>query len=216
DRVALQAKDPALFPQYSSALKEAMVVDMRDTWSSIALQQDRSVLDLFSTTTVVVNAELASLYGLDPSGMDSQSFVELALPDDGPRAGIHSKARLLSQFANQVEGSPTLRGKFIREALLCTDIPATPGDVALELPEPSPENPTTKRERRAMHNTGACANCHSMMDPLGLPLEQFNAIGQFRTTELGLTIDASGEFDGVLVDDAKHLGTVMSTSETIA
>lgn len=217
DRIAGQAKDPVHFPEYGPGLKEAMVVDMRETWANVALQQDRSVLDLFSTTAAVANADLARLYGLDDAGMDSQSFAEVSLPDAGPRLGILGKAGFLSQFANQVEGSPTLRGKFIREALLCTTIPAPPGDVALELPEPSPDRPTTKRERLGRHNSDkACANCHTMMDPLGLPLEQFDAIGRFRTTELGLTIDASGEFDGVPVADAKELGVVMSESVAIS
>jgi hypothetical protein len=217
DRIASQAKDPELYPEYDAALREAMVVDMRETWSSIALQQNKSVLELFSTPTVVVNAELAALYGLDPAGMTPGAYVELTLPGDGPRAGILSKAGFLSQFANQIEGSPTLRGKFVREALLCTTVPAPPGDVALELPEPSPDQPSTKRERLALHNSeSTCANCHSMMDPLGLPLEQFDAIGRFRATEMGLSIDTTGDFDQVPVDDAKHLGVVMSTSETIA
>lgn len=217
DRIVGQAKDSGLYPEFGPALKEAMVVDMRETWSIVAFDQDQSVLDLFSTRTVVANADLAQLYGLDAASMTADSFEELLLPEDGPRAGILSKAGFLAQFANQIEGSPTLRGKFIQEALLCTTVPTPPGDVALELPEPSPETPTTKRERLAMHNTEkSCAGCHSMMDPLGFPLEQFDAIGQFRTTELGLTIDTSGEFNGIPVEDAKHLGSVMNASETIA
>lgn len=217
DRISGQAKDGVLYPQFGPALKEAMVVDMRETWSIVAFDQNQSVLDLMSTRTVVANADLARLYGLNDSGMAGDSFIELTLPEDSPRAGILNKAGFLSQYANQIEGSPTLRGKFIQEAFLCTHVPAPPGDIALELPAALPEKPTTKRERLAAHNNQpACAKCHTMMDPMGFPLEQFDAIGQFRTTELGLDIDTTGEFMGTPVDDGKHLGAVMSSSEEIA
>ncbi len=217
DRINGQAKDEELYPDFGPALKEAMAVDMRETWSIVAFDEDQSVLNLLSTRTVVANPELARLYGLDDSGMSPGSFEQFTLPEDASRAGILSKAGFLAQFANQVEGSPTLRGKFIQEALLCTTVPPPPGAIALELPEPLPEKPTTKRERLGLHNTQpACARCHTLMDPLGFPLEQFDAIGRFRTTELGLQIDATGDFLGTAVDDAKQLGEVMSGSEEIA
>lgn len=217
DRIAGQAKDPGLYPEYVPALQEAMRRDMRETWAQVGFDDDANILDLFSTRLVYANAELASLYGLDPTGLDSSTYQTMELPADGPRGGILSKAGFLSQFANQIEGSPTLRGKFIREALMCQEVPVPPPDIALELPEANPDVPTTKRDRLAMHRESpACANCHAMMDPLGLPLEQFDAIGEFRTTELGLTIDATGEFDGVPVDDAAHLGEVLNESDTVA
>lgn len=217
DRIFGQPKDPGHYPAYSAGLKEGMRQDMREVWAQIAHDEDASVLDLFSTRRVYANAELATLYGLDPTGLDSSTFATFDLPADGPRGGILSKAGFLSQFANQIEGSPTLRGKFIREAVMCQDVPLPPPNVALELPEANPDIPTTKRERLAMHNTeDICAHCHAMMDPLGFPLEQFDAIGQFRTTELGLTIDPSGEFDGTPVADAANLGEVMNESATVA
>lgn len=217
DRIAGQAKDPGLYPAYNPALKEAMRLDMRETWAQVGFDDDASLLELFATRRVYANAELASLYGLDATGLDSTTYDTLELPADGPRAGILSKSGFLSQFANQIEGSPTLRGKFIREALMCQSVPLPPEGVALELPEANPDQPTTKRDRLAMHSTEpVCANCHLMMDPLGLPLEQFNAIGEFRTTELGLTIDSSGEFDGVPVENAAELGQVLSQSDSVA
>jgi hypothetical protein len=194
-----------------------MRLEMREIWAQVGFDDDANVLDLFSTRRVYANAELATLYGLDATGLDSDTYQYFDLPADGPRGGILSKAGFLSQFANQIEGSPTLRGKFIREALLCQDVPLPPPNLALELPEANPDMPTTKRDRLALHRElDICANCHGMMDPLGLPLEQFDAIGEFRTTELGLTIDASGEFDGVPVTDAANLGEVLNTSDTVA
>jgi hypothetical protein len=217
DRVLTQAKDASLFPEYGSALQAAMVRDMRESWEITAYDNDGSALGVFSTTTVVANAELATLYGLDASGLDSNTFRSFELSADDPRLGILSKAAFLSQFANQKEGSPTLRGKFIREALMCQPVDPPPGNIPLELPEPPVDAPMTKRQRLEAHRaTAVCASCHNKMDPMGLPLENFDAIGRFRTTDHGLPIDASGEFDGTPVADARALGMVMSSSDTVA
>jgi hypothetical protein len=217
DRIVTQAKDPGLFPEYTAALQAGMARDMRGTWEVLVLDDKTSLFDLFTTTKVVVNAELARLYGLDPSGLTSTTFQVRSLPANGPRAGILSKAGFLSQFANQKEGSPTLRGKFIREALTCRPVPPPPPDVSTTLPDPTADRPMTKRQRLEAHRTEpACANCHSRMDPLGLPLETFDAIGRYRTTDHGLPIDPSGDFDGTPVPDARGLGTAAAASATVA
>ena len=106
DRIPTQAKDPALFPEYGTTLQAAMVRDMRDTWASLVFDDQASALDLFTTTKVVVNSDLAKLYGLDTTGLTATTFQTKSLPADGPRAGILSKAAFLSEFANQQSGSP--------------------------------------------------------------------------------------------------------------
>jgi hypothetical protein len=217
DRIATQAKDATLFPEYGAALQTAMVRDMRGTWEAIALDDRTSALDLFTTTKVVVNAELARLYGVDATGLTSTTFQTRALPADGPRAGILGKAGFLSEFANQKEGSPTLRGKFMREAFLCTAIPLPSGDIITVLPDPPANMPQTKRQRLELHRTQpSCASCHQYMDPLGLPLETFDAIGRYRTTDHGLPIDPSGDFNGQPVADARALGQAAGASVAVA
>lgn len=217
DRINLQAKDAGLFPEYGPALQAAMIRDMRGTWEMIAFDDRASAMELFSTTKVVANAELAQLYGLPATGLGSGTFQALSLPADGPRVGILSKAGFLSQFANQKEGSPTLRGKFIRDALMCLPVPPPPGDVDVQLEEPPADQPMTKRDRLALHRASpSCAACHALMDPLGLPLETFDAVGRYRTTDHGLLIDASGEVDGQPVADARALGIALSSSSTVA
>lgn len=217
DRVLGQAKDTGLFPEYDETLKHAMVVDMRETWINVALQDDSSVLELFSTNQAVVNSELAQVYGVPSTVLAPDSFETVLLPEDGPRIGILGKAGFLSQFANQKEGSPTLRGKFISEALMCIKVESPPGMVALELPESQPDAPTTKRERLDLHQSSpGCARCHARMDPMGLPFENFDAIGRYRTTEHGLDIDASGQFEQVPVANSRELSLAMSASPTIA
>jgi hypothetical protein len=217
DRIVTQAKDAALFPEYGAALQTAMVRDMRDVWAVIALDDRTSVLDIFTTTKVVVNTELAQLYGIDATGLGSNTFEVRSLPADGPRIGLLGKAGFLSQFANQKEGSPTLRGKFMREALLCEPVQPPPGNVDTVLDDPPPDQPMTKRQRLELHRTEpACAGCHSTMDPLGLPLETFDAIGRYRTTDHGLPIDPSGDFDEEPVADARELGMVVASNPGVA
>jgi len=217
DRVLSQPKDSGLYPDYNAALQAGMVRDMRATWEGVAFDDNASALSLFATPKVTVNAELAKLYGLDAAGLTSTTFKTLSLPAGSPRAGILSKAGFLSQFANQKEGSPTLRGKFIREWLMCKTVPPPLAGVALVLPEGDPSNPTTKRQRLDAHRQApVCANCHALMDPLGLPLENFDAIGKYRTTENGLPIDSSGEVEGVAVADAREMGEAMAQSKPMA
>jgi hypothetical protein len=217
DRIATQAKDPSLFPAYGPSLQAAMVRDMRDTWASLVFDDKASAMALFTTEKVVVNADLATLYGLDPTGLTSTTFQTQSLPANGPRAGILSKAALLSAFANQQSGSPTLRGRFIRESLACQIIPPPPPGVntaAVDLPT---NVPMTKRQRLEMHRSAAgCAACHSLMDPLGLPLESFDAIGAYRTTDNGLPVDPTSTFDGQPVADSRALGVAVSQSVTVA
>ena len=216
DRILTQAKDAALFPEYGPALQAAMVRDMRGTWEVVAVDDRASALDLFTTTKVVVNAELARLYGIDATGLTGTTFQTRSLPADGPRLGILAKAGFLSQFANQKEGSPTLRGKFMREGLMCTPIDPPPGNVDIVLEDPPADQPMTKRQRLEIHRTNdTCAGCHAMMDPLGLPLETFDAVGRYRTTDHGLPIDPSGDFDGQPVADQRDLGFVIASSPSV-
>jgi hypothetical protein len=217
DRVSTLPKDAGVYPEYGPVLQAAMIRDMRETWERLVFDDRANALELFSTTRVVVNSSLAQVYGIDATGLTEDTFEARSLPAGSPRVGILGKSGFLSQFANQKEGSPTLRGKFIREAILCEPVDPPPGDVVLMLPEPPPDMPRTKRDRLEAHRANpTCAGCHSMMDPLGLPLETFDGIGRYRTTELGLTIDPSGEFDEVEVADARELGLAMSSSAAVA
>jgi hypothetical protein len=210
-RIATQPKNPAFFAEYSPALQAAMARDVRDTWAVVAFDDKTSIMDVFTTPKVVVNSELASLYGLDPTGLTPTTFATRSLPADGPRLGVLSKAGFASTFANQDFGSPTLRGRFIREELLCEHLDPPPEGVAL----PGMPVGMTRREQLEQHMTDpTCAGCHAMMDPLGFPLEVFDGIGRYRTQDSGVTIDTTGDFDGIPVADARELGAVVGASVT--
>jgi len=164
-----------------------------------------------------VNSNLAKLYGLDTTGLTATTFKALSLPADGRRSGILSKAALLWEFANQQSGSPTLRGKFIRESLMCLTVtPPPPGVNTAAVDQPT-NTPMTKRQRLELHRSAAaCAACHALMDPLGLPLESFDAVGNYRTTDNGLPVDPTSTFDEQPIADARGLGVAASQSTAVA
>lgn len=217
DLIFKQAKDAVLYPEYGPALQRAMIADVRGTWESLAFDDEASMLSVFTTAKVVVNRELAVLYGLPTTGLDSNTFQILSLPPDSPRAGLMAKAGLLSASADQQYGSPTLRGQFMRESLTCLPVPAPPPDVDTMLEDPPAGVVLTRRERLAQHQTEpACAGCHALMDPLGFTLENFDAIGRYRTLDNGKPVDASGDVDGTPVTGAKALGAALAVSPAVA
>lgn len=206
-------QDPDEFPAMSGTIGAAMRESTLRTIEHHLLESHRSYRDLFTTREVYVNAELAALYGVEMPA-DAGEWALATLPAEGPRAGLLGHGSLLALFSHSHASSPTVRGKFVREALLCQSIPAPPDDVG-ELPEPSPDLPTM-RERLQEHRTNpACASCHSITDPIGLGLENFDAIGAFRELENGARIDPSGELDGIWFDDARGLGEALAAHPNV-
>jgi hypothetical protein len=122
------------------------------------------------------------------------------------RAGLLGQASFLAIQSAPNRSSPTRRGKFVREMVLCQALPAAPPDI-----EPFPETqPGTARQKLEVHRTTAyCASCHTAMDPIGLGLENFDGIGAFRATDAGLPIDASGELDGAKFTGPRELATAI-------
>jgi hypothetical protein len=196
-------KDETLFPNASAELGAAMREDILKTIEHVTLDGDYR--DLFDTNVVFASGELADLYGVEPSQGDQPSL----LPADSARIGIMGKAGLLAMNAHARETSPTRRGKFVRERLLCQAIPAPPPNVVTTLPEPDPDA-ATMRDRLRVHATDpACSTCHSMTDPIGLAFEHFDAIGTFRETDDGHALDVTGELDGESFADARELALLV-------
>lgn len=202
--VKLPEAYPSATPTLPSAMKQETLLSLRDfLWS------DRGDFrEVFTSNRSFVNPELAKLYGVRAPTADS--FSEISLPATGPRAGLLTQASFLALHAHPGRSSPTLRGKFIRENLLCQAIPAPPPDVNTSLPA-IPKDAMTARDRLTQHRANpSCAGCHSLMDPLGLALEQFDGLGAFRQTENGKPIDPSGELDGMQFRDARELAAVLA------
>ena len=138
------------------------------------------------------------------------------MPADGPRAGILTSSAFLTMNAHATETSPTLRGKYVRERVLCETVPGPPGDVDTNIPEPDGEAHTL-RERLEQHRADPiCAGCHAFIDPPGFLFEHFDSIGAYRDLDNGYAIDASGELDGIPLSDARDLAAVLAEDKRVA
>jgi len=203
--------------ELASLDKDSGVIDMTDGLRA-ALRDDvlrtfalfaadgQDFLQVFDSRTVFVNAELADVYGLSnrPSNL-----TRAELGANVPRLGLLGKPAFLALGAHATETSPTLRGKYIRERVLCQSIPAPPANVVPVLGEPDPSAPTM-RDRLRVHATDAsCSGCHNLMDPLGLALEHFDPIGRYRDTDHGAKLDVTGNLDGEDFDGAVELARLL-------
>jgi len=162
--------------------------------------------DLFTTRHTFLSPALAVLYGVPVSS----GWTPYDVPADSPRVGLLTQVSFLALHAHPGRSSPTLRGKALRELLLCQRVPHPPPNVdfsKVENPDPSLH---TMRERLTAHRSNpVCAGCHRIVDPIGLGLENFDGVGEFRNTEGGESIDASGTLDGRNFKDAVGLGQAL-------
>ena len=211
----LVRKDPALFPAFS----QAMIDDAEEQTLRVIVDQlvdhDDDYRELFTTRTSFMTRTLGLVYQVpvqSAAGWEPYEF-----PASGPRGGLLTHVSLLALRAHPGRSSPTLRGKFIREVLLCQDVPPPPGDIDFsQFAEEGGANRRTARERLAVHVANeVCAGCHSLMDPIGLALEQLDGIGMYRQTENGATIDPSGDLDGVPFADARGLGEALASNPAL-
>jgi len=206
----LVRKDPTLFPAFSQAL----INDAREQTLRVVadhlLAGDGDYRELFTTRRSFLTRLLGVVYQVPVRSPDGWELFQF--PAGSPRAGLLTHVSLLALRSHPGRSSPTLRGKFVREVLLCTDVPPPPGDIDFSMfAEEGGANRRTARERLTVHQTNeVCAGCHSLMDPIGLGLEEMDGIGAYRSTENGAVIDPSGELNGVQFADAAELGEVLS------
>jgi mono/diheme cytochrome c family protein len=194
------------FPDFDDNLRQAFEREMHLFVGSI-LSEDRSVLDLMTADHTFVNERLARHYRIP--GIYGSHFRRITLrmtPSDDARRGLLGKGGVLLVTSHADRTSPVVRGKWILENLLGTPPPPAPAIVPA-FPEQTPQSPKTVRARMEQHRANpACAGCHKVMDPLGLALENFDAVGTWRTEEAGARIDSTGELgDGTRVDGAAAL-----------
>ncbi len=185
----------------------ALVPSMEQEVSSLGAfvtLDDHRLATLFSGKTTFVDPPLGALYGLSLEG----SGVRQVSLDGVQRLGALTTAGVLATWAKSTGSSPTLRGKFVRERLLCETLPTPPPNVSMTLP---PASFGTTRARFERHVTDpACAGCHRLLDPIGFGLERYDESGAFRLLENGRPIDAHGEIaledGGVRFEGAEPLG----------
>jgi hypothetical protein len=161
------------------------------------LLKDHSVLELLDADWTYLNETVALMYGID--GVRGDQFRRVKL-DNPVRFGLLGKGAVLMATSYPNRTAPVLRGKFVLENLMGSPPSPPPGNVNTDLPEDKGRSkPRTVRERLAAHRSNpSCKACHGVMDPLGLTLENFNAVGQWRERDkfAGTEIDATGELAG--------------------
>ena len=195
--------DMRIFPDFDDNLRQAF---RRETELLLAdvIRRDRSVLDLLRSNHTFVNERLAKHYGI-PHVYGSR-FRRVDLPPDSVRGGLLRHGSILTVTSYATRTSPVIRGKWILENILGMPPPPPPADVP-ELKDTTVSGKLSVRERLAEHRANpACASCHNPMDPLGFALENYDAVGRWRTADGGEPIDPSGELaDGTHVAGVSDL-----------
>jgi hypothetical protein len=189
--LAAASPDARQFPDFDDNLRQAFRRETELFFQSI-LAEDRSALDLLRANYTYVNERLAKHYGI-PNVYGSR-FRRVSLGDDSVRGGIlgHGSVLTVTSYANRT--SPVLRGKWILENIAGTPPPPPPPNVPLLQDTDGEGRVLSMRDRMVRHRaSAACSSCHQLMDPAGLSMENFDAIGRWRTrTESGSAVDASG------------------------
>ena len=184
-------KDSTRYPGFDETIAADMVVEADRFFQDIVFDGSGGASELFNADTTFVNENLAEFYGI--ANVTGTGFQKVIL-DATRRAGLLTLGAPLAQLAKQNQTSPVLRGKFVREQLLCEHVLPPPGDINVMVPELDPN--LTTRERFSQHSTDdQCAGCHVMMDPIGFGLENYDAVGKWRDTENGAPIVATGSIE---------------------
>lgn len=215
-RLSRVQRDPALYPGFDEALLWAMETEVRLLVDDLVFRRRADIRELFGAPRGYVNRELAALYGVEAPGATGSTFVPVEFGPETPRAGVLGLAAFLTMNAHPTETSPTLRGKYVRERVLCQSVPPPPGDIDLDL-EPGEDDPPTLRERLERHREDpACAGCHRFIDPPGFLFEHFDSIGRHRWAVDGIEVDASGELDGTPLADGTDLAALLRDDPRVA
>jgi hypothetical protein len=204
--------DVNIFPDFDGNLREAMRRETELFFSS-QLREDRSVSELLSANYTFLNHRLAEHYGIPDIHGSHFRRVEL---DDPNRGGLMGQASIWTVTSYATRTSPVKRGKWILDNLLGSPPPSPPDGVP-PLPEPSKdtEGLTTRQLFEKHRADPGCASCHIKMDPLGFALENFDAIGKWRThSSFGLALDTTGTMpDGTLLEGPSGLRSVLMDND---
>ncbi len=206
DDFAVLAKDPSIYPAFiADTVGDAREQTLRMIVDQL-IAKNGDYRDLYTSRDTFISPALAPLYGVPaPPG-----WTPYTVPADSQRVGLLTQIAFLASHAHPGRSSATLRGKALRELLLCQKVPRPPPNVDFSLIEDPKSTLRTARERLAAHRANpVCAGCHKLTDPIGLALENFDGAGQYRETERGAPIDASGNLDGKTYTDAVGLAQAL-------
>jgi hypothetical protein len=181
DRMLGAAKDDGRFPSFTPELAAMMVQETKRLLGHL-VWNDRNFMEAFAADYTFLNADLRGSAAPEPAG----EFELVTFPAEVRRAGILGQATFLASTTGPVETSPTARGLFVREHLLCQVVPNPPPGVNTNLPEPTADTVRAKRERMLEHaQNPSCSGCHPLMDPIGFGLENYDAMVLARQGSVG-------------------------------
>lgn len=187
--------DPVRFPGITESLKEDMAVECEMFFSNI-LEENRPITEFVDARHTFVNDRLAKFYGINLPRIRNAGFRKHEFTDD-KRGGVTTMAGVLLVTSNPTRTSPVKRGKFVLENILGTPPPPPPPGVEELNDDPGARKAASLRQRMEEHRRNPnCAVCHAKMDSLGFGLENFNAVGQWRSEDEGKAIDSAGELPG--------------------
>jgi hypothetical protein len=226
EKQELEALRAALFgrrgrqPQVelTGALRRAMRLETEKTFEYI-VREDRSLMELLDSDYTFLNERLAAHYGLTNLNAEGDSMRLVKLPPESLRGGVLTHGSVLTVTSNPTRTSPVKRGLFILENLLGSPPAPPPPDIPPleEAAKAMRERTLTLRETLALHRAQpSCSSCHNRMDPLGLALENFNALGMWRDSESGQPIDATGTLlTGEAFTHIKELKRILADRHSI-
>jgi hypothetical protein len=203
--------------ELDSDTRSAMKNETEMFFASI-VKDDRPVTDLIDSDYTFLNEKLAKLYGLTNLNVTGPEMRRVTLPADCERGGVLSEGTVLLVTSNPDRTSPVKRGLFVLSNILGTPAPPPPPNIpALEASESAFTNQPTLRATLELHRKEPlCASCHNRMDPIGLALENFNALGMWRERERGQEIDPSGRLiTGESFKDIRELKHILVTNHRV-
>ena len=203
------SKDSEIYPAFSiKVAKEAREQVLRTVVDHLMVRKG-DYRDLFTTKRTFMSSDLGAIYKV-PVNRGSQGWEAYEFAPDDPRGGLLTMVGFLAQHSHPGRSSPTRRGRALREILLCQTVPDPPPNVDFSAFNEPSAKVLTARERLSVHATvPTCRGCHSLTDPIGLALENFDGAGQWRDLDHGMAIDASGSLNKVKFSDASGLGHVV-------
>jgi Protein of unknown function (DUF1592)/Protein of unknown function (DUF1588)/Protein of unknown function (DUF1587)/Protein of unknown function (DUF1595)/Protein of unknown function (DUF1585) len=191
-KLASMTKSAEFFPNFNENVRAGMTAEMGAFVEYVMWTGDHKFSTLLTSPVAFATSALAGIYGVDAAGLGATP-TQVTPPASQGRSGVLTQAGFLSVQAHPDQTSPVLRGKAVRTKLMC-DPPKPPPD-NVDITPPAPGEGATARDRLSLHLTAGsgCAGCHEAMDPIGFAFENFDATGQWREKENGVTINATGE-----------------------
>ncbi|HEX7855223.1 MAG TPA: DUF1592 domain-containing protein [Sphingobium sp.] len=216
DRVGDVSKDTVVYPRFTVGVGADLREQALRTIVDLLITRNQGYPDLFSSRRTFLNRRLGLIYQVPVASPSSWEAYEY--PASSDRVGLLGQGAFLALFSHEGRSSPTLRGRAIREVLLCQPVPDPPANVDFSgFNDTSSAVLRTARQRLDRHTTDpVCAACHKITDPLGLPLERYDGIGGLRNSENGDSINVHGSFEGNSLEGLAGLASAMAKSSSPA